>query len=124
MSNYISQMKKDFDIAIFLLSQVNERDEGTKDDEIRFHLGQLKGSGALEQEADEVIGLEGKRSEPLKKFKVAKSRLRSLVTVEGTYEFPTGNLKNEPGNIIEGYNVNQDMNEDDGGQLDHDDIPL
>ena len=93
MSSYLREMRKELGIAMFLLSQVNDRQEDKKDTKILFQLGELKGTGNLEQDADEVLGMQGVRKDPWRDVKIAKSRLRSLGNVEICFDYETGRLK-------------------------------
>jgi replicative DNA helicase len=98
MVGYLRQMKNELGIAVFLLSQVG-RDEGQKyihkkkDEDpksqsyIKMVLNELKGTGNLEQEADEVLGLEGYRKGNKRVIHVAKSRLRGLSRIGIEFDF-------------------------------------
>lgn len=93
MSSFLREMRKELGIAMFLLSQVNDRQEDKKDKKILFQLGELKGTGSLEQDADEVLGMQGVRKDPYRDVKIAKSRLRALGNVDIEFDFETGRLK-------------------------------
>jgi len=93
MSAYLKRMWKELNITIFLLSQVNDRDEGKKKDQyIKFSLGDLKGTGQLEADADVVVGFEGIRHERKRVAKRAKHRYGSVENTPIWYQFDMGLL--------------------------------
>jgi hypothetical protein len=73
----------DYSVPIICVQQVNDRDESR--DEISLHLGNLKDSGAIEQNARQVIMLNGKRSENKREIKVVKNTGAGLASYDVTF---------------------------------------
>jgi len=90
-----------YDVPIFLLSQLNDRDD--KNDKQLIHgLGDLKGAGSIEQDANIVIFLEGKRKENIRIINIAKNksgRISRHILIH--FDWSTYSMKEfENGNII------------------------
>lgn len=74
----LASLVTEYAIPVIALSQLNDRDE--PDGVANVHLGNLKGSGGIEEKAREVFLLEGERNSDDKIIKTAKTTLHGFVT--------------------------------------------
>ncbi len=84
----------DYQVPILLLSQVNDRDDNN--DNVDLHLGNLKGSSGIEQNARQVIILNGDRKESVRTVKMVKN------TGGGLFHF---DIDFNSSGLIGGFNV-------------------
>lgn len=90
----IREICKEFVIPCLTLSQVTKRDEEEETGRVKLHIGNLKGSGALAEDARQVYLIDGIASEASLNWKCVKNSFGPLYTSVIDFHAPTGRIVN------------------------------
>jgi replicative DNA helicase len=88
----IREVCKEFTIPCITLSQVTKRDEEEDTGRVKLHIGNLKGSGALAEDARQVYLIDGIASEASLNWKCVKNSFGPLYNQIIDYHGPTGKI--------------------------------
>lgn len=88
----IRELSKEFNIPFITLAQVNENTEDVDTGEVKLHIGNLKGSGAIKEDARFIAMIDGIASEGTLRWKVVKNSFGPLFRKRVTYDPPSGKI--------------------------------
>lgn len=90
----IRELSKEFCIPFITLAQANDNTEDKESGEVKLHIGNLKGSGAIKEDARFIAMIDGVASDGTLNWKCVKNSFGPLFRKRVSYDPPSGKIVN------------------------------